>query len=193
MPTQYSAFAIIFRTLVRKGCDVFLNMLLKKAVYWWFEKPWYSRDVTIVGVLSNWLRKTYEHCSCLRSHTTDLWGIWLIKRWMFSVIRIIWKYPWVVLSRTIKYTPSDAKANRQWGGVGWMLADNRGGLLCSSFLLYPRLLSRLLIGYSICWRFGSRDLGSNPAEEDNMSFFDSKVACLCQSIGINTNNHICVY
>ena len=31
------------------------------------------------------------------------------------------------------------------------------------------------------------------AEEDNLSPFDSKIACLCQSIEINNNKYICIY
>ena len=39
-----------------------------------------------------------------------------------------------------------------------------------------------------CLRPGVRILHS--AEEDNLSPFDSKIACLCQSIEINNNKHI---
>ena len=31
------------------------------------------------------------------------------------------------------------------------------------------------------------------AEEDNLSPFDSNIACLCQSIDINNNKHVCMY
>ena len=31
------------------------------------------------------------------------------------------------------------------------------------------------------------------AEEDNLSPFDSNIACLCQSIEINNNKHVCMY
>ena len=31
------------------------------------------------------------------------------------------------------------------------------------------------------------------AEEDNLSPFDSKIACLCQSIEINNNKYVCMY
>ena len=31
------------------------------------------------------------------------------------------------------------------------------------------------------------------AEEDNLSPLDSNIACLCQSIEINNNKHVCMY
>ena len=51
-------------------------------------------------------------------------------------------------------------------------------------------------GHSVYWRFRSRDplvQILHSAEEDNLSPSDSKIACLCQSVEINTNKHVCVY
>ena len=75
-----------------------------------------------------------------------------------------------------------------------MLADHRDGLSSSSFLAWSS------IAQSICqWAFSLlkiwclrpwciRILPS--AEEDNLSPFDSKIACLCQSIEINNNKYV---
>ena len=41
------------------------------------------------------------------------------------------------------------------------------------------------------WDFQVRILHS--AEEDNLSPFNSNIACLCQSIGINNNKYVYVY
>ena len=88
---------------------------------------------------------------------------------------------------------SGANAKRLWGQVGWMLADHRDGLSSSSFLAWSS------IAQSVCqWAFSLlaiwclrpwwvRILLS--AEEDNLSPFDSNIACLCQSIEINNNKH----
>ena len=42
-----------------------------------------------------------------------------------------------------------------------------------------------------CLRTWVRILHS--AEEDNLSPFDSNIACLCHSFEINTNKHVCMY
>ena len=77
-----------------------------------------------------------------------------------------------------------------------MLADHRDGLSSSSFLAWSS------IAQSVCqWAFSLlaiwclrpwwvRILLS--AEEDNLSPFDSNIACLCQSIEINNNKHVCM-
>ena len=86
------------------------------------------------------------------------------------------------------------KANRQWGRVGWMLADHRDGLSSSSFLAWSS------IAQSVCqWAFSLLVIWClrpwvrilHSAEEDNLSPFDSKIVCPCQSIEIN-NMHVCI-
>ena len=52
----------------------------------------------------------------------------------------------------------------------------------------------LWVGIQVWWRIGVSDFqGPNPAEEDHFSPFDSKIACLCQSINIKHNKHACMY
>ena len=83
---------------------------------------------------------------------------------------------------------------RLLGQVGWMLADHRDGLSSSSFVAWSsiaqsvcqRALSLLAIWCLRPWWV--RILPS--AEEDNLSPFDSNIACLCQSIEINNNKHV---
>ena len=50
-------------------------------------------------------------------------------------------------------------------------------------------------GHSVCWRFGSRDPGSNPAfsrgrQLVSFRFENLLISCLCQSIEINNNKHV---
>ena len=89
----------------------------------------------------------------------------------------------------------DTRTYMSRGQVGWMLADHRDGLSSSSFLAWSS------IAQSVCqWAFSLlaiwclrpwwvRILPS--AEEDNLSPFDSNIACLCQSIEINNNRYVC--
>ena len=70
---------------------------------------------------------------------------------------------------------------RQWRQVGWMLAHYRSRLSSSS-LFY------LIIDCSDDLWVAVRILHS--AEKDILSPFDSKIACLCQSIEINNNKHV---
>ena len=82
-----------------------------------------------------------------------------------------------------------------WGQVGWMLADHRDGLSSSSFLAWSSIAQSVCqwaISLLAIWclrPWWVRILLS--AEEDNLSPFDSNVACLCQSIEINNNKHVC--
>ena len=87
-------------------------------------------------------------------------------------------------------------ATRQWGRVGCMLADHRDGLSSSRFLSWSS------IAQSVCqWAFSLLDIRFqrpwvrilHSAEEDNLSPFDSKIACLCRSIAISHNKHVCMY
>ena len=86
----------------------------------------------------------------------------------------------------------NAKFSREWGRVGWMLADHWDGLLNWSFIAWSsialsicqRAFSLLEIRFQRSW---VRILHS--AEADNLPPFDSKIVCLCQSIEIN-NKHV---
>ena len=74
-----------------------------------------------------------------------------------------------------------------------MLADHRDGLLSSSFCLILDSSVGLSAGIQSAEDWVSetpwvRILHS--AEEDNLSPFDSKIACLCQSIEINNNKYV---
>ena len=77
-----------------------------------------------------------------------------------------------------------------------MLADHRDGLSSSSFLAWSSIaqsvcqqaFSLLVNRYLRPW---VRILPS--AEVDNLSPFDSNIACLCQSIEINNNKYVCMY
>ena len=77
-----------------------------------------------------------------------------------------------------------------------MLADHRDGLSISSFLASSS------IAQSVCQRafslLANRCLRPwvripHSAAEDNLSPFDSNIACLCQSIEINNNKQVCMY
>ena len=88
-----------------------------------------------------------------------------------------------------------ANAKRLWGRVGWMLADHRDGLSSSSFWVAWSSIAQTvcqwlfsLLGIWVARPWWVRILHS--AEEDNLSPFDSNIACLCQSIEINNNKHV---
>ena len=86
-----------------------------------------------------------------------------------------------------------ANAKWQWGQVGWMLADHRNGLSSSSFLAWSSIAQwvcqqAITLLANRCLRPWVRILYS--AEENNLSPFDSNIACLCQSIDINNNKHV---
>ena len=87
-----------------------------------------------------------------------------------------------------------AKANRQWGPMGWMLVDHRDGLPSSS-------LFSLILDSPVRLSAGIQSAGDSvpetlwawilfSAEEDNLSHIESKTACLCQSIEINNNKYV---
>ena len=95
-----------------------------------------------------------------------------------------------------EYMPEPgAKAKRQWSQVGWMLIHHRHGLWNPSF--------RLILDSSVGLWVDIQSAGDllsqtskvriqHSGEEDNLSLFDWKIACLCQSIKIKaTNTHIC--
>ena len=97
---------------------------------------------------------------------------------------------WTISSHTWKLMP---KANWQWGRVGWMLAGHRDGLSVQVF----RLILDISVGFSAGVQFAGDLVSERPlvrilhsAEEDNLSPFDSNIACLCQSIEINNNKHL---
>ena len=74
-----------------------------------------------------------------------------------------------------------------------MLADHRDRLSSSSFLAWFSIAQSVFQqAFSLlanrCLRPWVRILHS--AEEDNLSFCDSNIACLCQSIKINNNKHV---
>ena len=76
-----------------------------------------------------------------------------------------------------------------------MLADHRDGLSSSSFCLILDSSVGLSAGIQSAEDWVSETLWVrilHSAEEDNLSPFDSKNACLCQSIEINNNKYICV-
>ena len=83
------------------------------------------------------------------------------------------------------------KANRQWSQVGWILTHQRDGLLSSSFCSILDSSVGLWVGIE-----SALDLMSQTsqlrilllAEENNLSPFDSKTACLCQR-----DKQACVY
>ena len=82
---------------------------------------------------------------------------------------------------------------RLWGRVGWMFADHRDGLSSSSFCLILDSSVRLSVGIQSAGDLMSETLMcSNPAFGRGRQFvpFDSNIACLCQSIKINNNNHV---
>ena len=68
-----------------------------------------------------------------------------------------------------------------------MLDDHRGGLLSYSLFLDSSV--GLSAGIQSAGGSVSETLGSNPAaDEDNLSPYDSYIACQCQSIEVN-NKH----
>ena len=85
------------------------------------------------------------------------------------------------------------KAHLQWNQVSWMFTHHRDGLLSSSFCLILDSSAILWVGIPsagdlVYQTSHLRILYS--AEESNLSPFDSKISCLCQSIKINNNTHI---
>ena len=77
--------------------------------------------------------------------------------------------------------------------VGWMLTHQKDGLLSLSFWLILDSSVDLWVGIQ-----SADDLVSqtsqlrilHSAEEDNLSPFHSKIACLWQNIKINNNKHV---
>ena len=78
--------------------------------------------------------------------------------------------------------------------MGWVLADHRHGLSSSSF--FSLILDSsvgLSAGIQSAEDWVSETLWVrilHSAEEDNLSPFDSKIACLCQSIEMNNNKYV---
>ena len=84
------------------------------------------------------------------------------------------------------------KANRQWSQVGWILTHHRDGLLTSSFCLILDSSVGLWVGIQSAGNLVSQTSRLRilySADEDNLSPFDSKIACRCQSIKLN-NIHV---
>ena len=73
-----------------------------------------------------------------------------------------------------------------------MLADHREGLLSSNFSLILNSPVGLSVGIQSAGDSVPETLVQilHSTEEDSLSPFDSKIACLCQSIEINNNKHV---
>ena len=75
----------------------------------------------------------------------------------------VWQSGMKLLQQTYISPAPGAKANWQWGRVGWMLADHRDGLLSSSFSLILDSSVGLSAGIQSAGEYVSETLGSNPA------------------------------
>ena len=85
-----------------------------------------------------------------------------------------------------------AKTNQQWSQMGWMLAHHRDGLSSSSFYVILNGSVGLWVGIQCAGDLVSQTSEVrilHPAEEDNLSPFEPKIAFLCKSIEIN-NKHV---
>ena len=93
---------------------------------------------------------------------------------------------------TYPWPEPGAKAKCQWGRVGWMLAVHRSGLLSSSFCLILDSSVGLSAGIQSAGDSVPKNLVQilHSAEEDNLSRFDLKIACLFQSIEINNKKYV---
>ena len=85
------------------------------------------------------------------------------------------------------------KANRQWSQLGWMLTHCRDGLWSSSSCLIldnsvGLWMSIQFVADLVSQSSQHRILHS--AKGVNLYPFDSKIACLCQSIKINNNRRV---
>ena len=87
-----------------------------------------------------------------------------------------------------------AKASRQWGRVGWMLADHRDGLSSSSSSLDPRQLSRFVSRHSVCWRIGVRDLGFESCiqQKKTTCLLSIRTLLACAKASKLTTMNICI-
>ena len=94
-------------------------------------------------------------------------------------------------ARASKLTIKTSISRKQTGtGVEWAECSLIIGMGCRVLSLIPDSSVGLSAGIQSaiwCLRPWVRILHS--AEEDNLSPFDSKIACLCQSIEINNNTH----
>ena len=79
---------------------------------------------------------------------------------------------------------------RQWSQVDRMLTNHRHGLLSIAYSAIAQSVCEW--GHSACWRrvFKISKVRIRHSVEDKLSHFDSKIACLCQSIKINNNKQI---
>ena len=86
----------------------------------------------------------------------------------------------------------NSRVFNQWSQVGWMLAHHRDGLSSSTFCLIRDSSVGLWVGIQSAGDLVSQTsqlLILHSAEEDNVSPFDWKIACLCQGIKINNKKH----
>ena len=76
-----------------------------------------------------------------------------------------------------------------------MLADHRDGLLSLNFCLILDSSVGLSAGIQFAGDSVPKTLVQilHSAEEDNLSPFDLKIACLCHSIKINNAKRVCMY
>ena len=75
--------------------------------------------------------------------------------------------------------------------------------VCMYVFTYVRMYVRTYVCVYVCMQESSLLLANRclrprvrilqSAEEDNLSPFDSNIACLCQSIEINNNKYVCTY
>ena len=78
-----------------------------------------------------------------------------------------------------------------YNSMGWMLADHSDGLLSSSFCLIRDSSVGLPAGIQSAGESVPKTLVQilHSAEEDHLSPFDLKIACLSQRTKITTNKH----
>ena len=158
-----------------KGCRVYV-----------FAWSWISQSVcewTFV-LLANWCIRLPSLESCIQQRKTT--NCILSIRESLACVRSS------KLQQTYISPDPGAKAKQQWSQVDRMLAHHRDGLSSSSFCLIVDNAVGLWVGIQ-----SAGDLVSQTSqfrilhspEAHNLSNFDSKIACRCQSIKINDNRH----
>ena len=148
----------------------------------------------------NWQLCISDRLSITHFRLSHIIGILFLTQFLWHETNLLdiigsWRC-WFSLEKRSSIPARSTIIYRQWGQVSRMLADHRDGLSNSSFCLILDSSVGSSAGIQSAGNWVSETLWVrilHSAEEENLSPFDSNIACLCQSIEINNNKYVCMY
>ena len=168
----------------------YTTICIQITYYWYATGRYRTLHIQVVRAQNHSILKITEVIYAILSFWT--YGTYLFIHQTFDNITI--NTPLACLSTSSHLLPLCMfnKFHRQCGPVGWMLVYHRDGLSSSSF--------SLILDNSVSLSAGTQSAGDSvpetlvrilhSAEEDNLSPFDSKIACARASKSITANIHI---